>query len=70
MLRHNRSMLLAMVVLFSALLSAGAGQAWAYNGDQNGYYDRNGYNHHYGYYHHHHGYWNEQNGVRLWINVG
>lgn len=71
MLRHNRSMLLAMAVLFSALLSGGASQAWAHGDhDQNGYWDHSGYYHHYGYYHNHRGYWNQDNGPRIWINVG
>jgi hypothetical protein len=63
-------MLLVMAVLFSAFLLGGARQAQAYGGDQNGYRDNYGYYHHYGYRHHHRGYWNQQNGVRLWINVG
>ena len=70
MLRHNRSMLLAMAVLFSALLSGGASQALAYNGNQDGYWDRSGGYHHYGYYHHHRGYWNHNNGASIWINIG
>ncbi|MCE0497153.1 MAG: hypothetical protein LV481_04315 [Methylacidiphilales bacterium] len=73
MLRHNRSKLFALAVLFSALLSGGATQAFAYNGyneGRNGYWDNNHNYHQYGYYHHHRGYWNQNNGVRLWINVG
>jgi hypothetical protein len=72
MLRHNRSMLLAMTVLFASFMVGGAIQAQAHDGDrnQNGYWDRNGNYHHYGYYHHHRGYWNQNNsGVRFWINV-
>ncbi len=73
MLRRNRSMLLASLVLLATLLSGAASQALAYDGynhDQNGYWDNNHNYHHYGYYHHHRGYWNQNNGVRLWINVG
>lgn len=72
MLRHNRSMLLAMAVLFSAFLLGGASQAQAHDGyrSQNGYWDRDGNYHQYSYYHHHRGHWNHRNGVRFWINVG
>jgi hypothetical protein len=50
----------------------GVNQAWAHDGyqNQNDYRDQNGTYHHYGYYHHHRGYWHENNGVRLWINLG
>lgn len=72
MLRHNRRMLVVMAVLFSAVMAGGVSQAWAHDGnqDQYGYRDQNGYYQHYGNYHHHRGYWHENNGVRLWINLG
>jgi len=65
-------MMLAMAVLFSTLLLGGASQALAHDRDrdQNGYRDRDGNYHHYGYRHHHRGYWNHRDGVRFWINVG
>ncbi len=70
-LRHNR-ILLAMALLFSALLTGGATLAQAHDGYQNrnGYYRDGGGYHRYGYHNHHHGYWRQQNGVRLFINVG
>jgi hypothetical protein len=73
MLRHNRSMLLALLVFASTLLSGAASQALAnngYNEGRNGYWDNNRNYHEYGYHHHHRGYWNQNSGVRLWINVG
>ena len=72
MLRHDRRMLLVMAVLFSAFMAGGVSQVWAHDGyqDQNGYRDQNGYYHHYGYYHHHRGYWDQHQGVHVWINVG
>jgi hypothetical protein len=72
MSRHNRGMLLATAALFSSFMLGGVNQAWAHDGyqNQNDYRDQNGTYHHYGYYHHHRGYWHENNGVRLWINVG
>ncbi len=71
-MRHNRKMLLVIAVLFSAFMVGGVSQAQAHdrNQDRNGYWDRNGNYHSYGYYHHHRGYWNQHNGVRFWINVG
>lgn len=65
----NYKMLLGMVVLFSIFLFGGANQAQARdnNGNRVGY--RHNSYHHYGYYHHHRGYWNDNNGVRLWINL-
>jgi hypothetical protein len=71
---HNRRTLLAMAVLVSALLAGGATQAWARDGygyaNQNDYRDQGGTYHHYGYHNNHRGYWNEQNGARIWISVG
>jgi hypothetical protein len=71
-LRHDRKMLSVMAVLFSAFLLGGVSQALAHDAyqDQNGYRDQNGSYQHYGYHHNHRGYWHENNGVRLWINVG
>jgi len=70
MSRHNRGISLAIVALFYAVVLGAASQASAHDNDQNGYYDRDGNYHHYGYYHHHRGYWNQHDGVRFWINVG
>ena len=72
MSRSNRGIALAIAVLFTAFLWAGAGQAGAYYGNQNqnGYWDNHHQYHNYGYHNHHRGYWNQSNGVRLWINVG
>ena len=69
-LGRNRRMFLVMGALVSAFLLGGIGQVAAYDGhqDRNGFRDGNGY-HRYGYNHHHRGYWNQQNGVRLWINI-
>jgi len=64
---HNRRMLLAMAVLFSAFLLGGATQVQAHDGN----HDRGEYGQEHGNYHHHHrGHWNQSNGVRFWINVG
>lgn len=61
-----------MAVLFTAFLFGGASLAQAHDGyrDQNGYRDQHGNYHHYSYHNHHRGYWNQQNGVRFWINIG
>jgi hypothetical protein len=63
----NRSMLLLL-----AIFALGLGtQARAYDGhhDQNGFRDQSGNYHRYGYHHHHRGYWNQENGITLWINA-
>ncbi len=71
--RSNRGNFLVMAVLLSVFALGGTGLVQAHDG----YQGRNGYNrgggggyHHYGYRNHHRGYWNQQNGTRLWINVG
>ncbi len=51
-----------------AFLVAGAGQSWAHD-DQDGFWDGHHRYHHYEYYHNHHGYWDQRNGVRVWINI-
>ena len=66
-LRYNRRMLLVMAVLFSAFLLGGAMQVQARDGN----HDRGEYEQEHGNYHHHHrGHWNQNNGGRIWINVG
>ena len=63
--------ILGMVVFFTL---TGTTLSWAHDGyydrDRDGYWD--GYHrfHHCEYYHHQHGYWDERNGVRVFINVG
>jgi len=60
-------MLLVMAVIFSAFMAGGITEAQARDGN----HDRGEYEYQNGNYHHHHrGYWNQNNGVRLWINVG
>jgi len=56
-----------LALLAAALLLGSATQSQAH---PNGYWDRGGRWHDYGYYHHHQGYWDERNGGRVWINIG
>jgi len=77
MLRHNRKMLLAIAVLFSALMAGGTSQLRAddWGGhqryqNQNGFYDGQHQYHHYDHYRGHRGYWNENSGAHIFINVG
>jgi len=72
MSKDKRSPLLVIALLVSAVFLSGTTQALAHDGDRyrDGYQDRNGNYHQYGYHHHHRGYWNQHNGVRFWINVG
>jgi hypothetical protein len=68
--RNKRGLLLLGMAVFFVL--SGAGKLWADDWRYHDrYYDRDGYHHyhHYGYYHHHRGYWDERNGLRIWINI-
>ncbi len=61
-------------IIFAGLLMAAAGtinQAQAYDRDHNrdGYRDHQGHWRHYENYHNHRGYWDQQNGVRVFINI-
>jgi hypothetical protein len=40
-----------------------------YHHDKHGWYDEHNHRHDFIVYHHHHGYWDHQNGVRVFINV-
>ena len=51
-----------------AFLSTGAGSAWA-DDHHDGFTDSHHQYHHYSYYHNHRGYWDQRNGVRIWINI-
>lgn len=59
-----------------ALMLAGVGRSFADDwGEHHRYSDRDGFwdgQHHYhayGYYHNHRGYWDERNGIRIWIDL-
>ena len=65
--------MLGMAVVF---VLGGASKSWADDWRYHDrYYDRDGYwdyHHHYHsylYYHHHRGYWDERNGVHVWISI-
>ena len=54
----------------AAFLYTGASQAWADDHGHDGFWDGHHHYHHYEYYHNHRGYWDERNGLRVWINIG
>jgi len=58
--------MVGMAVLF---VVGGASQSWAHDHDHDGFWDRHHHYRHYEYYHHHRGYWDDRDGVRLWINI-
>ena len=66
-LLRNKRGLLMVLALAAFFVVGGASQSWAH--DRDGFWDRHHHYHHYGYYHHHRGYWDDRNGVRLWINI-
>jgi len=71
-LNRARQLLMIVAIFFSLLLFGGIQPAPAHDddhGDQNGFHDSHGNYHRYGYHHHHRGYWNEDNGPRIWINI-
>jgi hypothetical protein len=55
-----------------SFLCAGWGQAWAddHGPGRDGFWDNHHHYRHYEYYHHHRGYWDNQNGLNVWINLG
>ncbi len=58
-----------MAVFF---IAAGICPTWADNGyrhDNHGYWDGNHHRHNYAYHHHHRGYWDQRNGVRVFIGL-
>jgi hypothetical protein len=61
--------LLTLTSLILALGALSATRVMAYDHDDRGWYDANHHRHPFILYHHHHGYWDQRNGVRLFINV-
>ncbi|HEY0257925.1 MAG TPA: hypothetical protein VGC39_10820 [Candidatus Methylacidiphilales bacterium] len=64
--RNKRGLLMLGLAVFFVL--GGSSQSWAYD-HHNGGWDNHHRYHHYGYYHHHRGYWDQRNGLRVWINI-
>ena len=67
-------LLLAAMTAFCVLGSSQAkaedwGGHYRYN-DRDGFYDGHRHYHHFEYYRSHRGYWDERNGVRIFINLG
>jgi hypothetical protein len=71
-LKQNHRGFLALAALSVTFMLATAGPSFAdgsYRHDQHGYWDGHHHYHNYDYYHHHRGYWDERNGVRIFINL-
>jgi hypothetical protein len=64
----------AIAIVCTALFFAGTAQAQAennrYQSSSDGYRDQHGHYHAYDYYNNHRGYWHQNNGIRVWINLG
>ncbi len=56
-------------LLVLALVGFSAGRTQAYDHDDRGWYDRDHHHHPFIYYHNHRGYWDQRNGVRVFINI-
>ena len=65
--RNKRTFL--MLALGTLFVLGGSSQSWAHDHGRDGFWDHHHHWHSYGYYHHHRGYWDDRNGVRLWINL-
>lgn len=64
--------LLLIPVMVAVMLAGGAFQASAdtvFVHDGRGYWDGHHHHHNYDYYHHQRGYWDQRNGVRVFINL-
>jgi hypothetical protein len=57
------------ILLLGAIVAMALGTMTEAQAHPDGYWDRGGHWRHYGYYHHHHGYWDQRNGGRIWINI-
>lgn len=56
-------------LLILALVGFSAGRMQAYDHDAHGWYDNDHHHHPFIYHNHHRGYWDERNGVRVFINI-
>ena len=66
-MKTSRYMLsLALVTLFIAM---GASRTLAYDHDDKGWYDDHHVHHPFIYHDNHRGYWDQHNGVRVFINI-
>jgi hypothetical protein len=70
-LKQNYKGFLAIMAVTVTLMLASAGQSFADNWryDHDGYWDGHHHYHAFQYYHHQRGYWDERNGIRIWINI-
>jgi hypothetical protein len=57
---------LGLIALFAVV---GVSRTMAYDHDDKGWFDNNHHHHPFIYHNHHRGYWDQQNGVRVFINV-
>ena len=71
--KRFRSLSCGVAIVLSTLVLGGMTPAWADHGhhdqDREGFRDHHGNYHRYGYHHHHRGYWDQQNGAQIWINI-
>lgn len=67
--KQNYRGFLTMAAVSATLMLAGASQSFADNGYRNGYRNYHHPSHNYTNYHHHRGYWDNRNGVRVWITI-
>jgi hypothetical protein len=56
-------------LLVLALTGFTAGRTFAYDHDDRGWYDNNHHHHPFVNYHNHRGYWDQRNGVRVFISI-
>jgi len=67
--QNHRGFLAAAVTVTLMLATAAPSRADGYRHDDHGYWDNHHSYHHYDYYQNHRGYWDERNGVRIFINI-
>ncbi len=63
---------LAIALAATTMLMMGARSSfgdWHHDNDRNGYWDHHHHYHSYENYHHHRGYWDQRNGVRVFISI-
>ena len=71
-LKQNHRGFLAIAALSVTFMLATAGPSFGddhFRHDDKGYWDAHHHYHHYDYYQNHRGYWDERNGVRIFINL-
>jgi hypothetical protein len=65
----KKSLILGFIVLTLATFGATRASAYTYWHDDKHWYDKDGHRHSFVFHNGHHGYWDRDNGVRIFVNI-